>query len=546
MTSFNIILKSNASSDIFCDNNASDFTNVFPRNIKLNDSKWKIALQSISLGTNFTNVPANILSLEIPHLLIWTGSSYQDGKPPAWNLKIENQFYTMSSLAEYLTRKSPLFFVKEADGTIPWIKYHIGKNDANFLFIDKEFCTIGIHPNLCEWIGIKRPQTEVTTFDYSLGEIFSPYKDFIIFHKEKSISSSKKELGTANIPKLIKVELPDLKTHLNGQSYHSHLSLIPYQHKPHDPIFYKVVKRKEYFNLKNSNLSSLSVRLTDENNKVLEIFSEQPTLLHIIAKKMPLTSFILRLNSSDSDDIFQDNSCSNFRIQLEKPIDLSKAHWEVALTSIIFPSQIDMKDMLTKENFWIEFISCNSWDVNRRVYFDKENIRDLKTLKEAINRKAKEVLAIYGDPIFVFDYSFDKKSVIRCFKPITFTMSNLLNYVIGRDNLKDNAVIVEQPKSIISSREVNLERCKPNTIFLHSDFISPTIVGDKYEKIIKMIPMNNANSFECQHLDFLNVTTNNLSVIQFRMTDERGNNIAFDKNVYNDVILNLVFQKKLK
>jgi len=547
MASFHIILTSQSSSELFSENNPNRFTTVFPRRIKLIDSKWKIALQSLCIGTNFSNVPKDILTSGVPNILIWLRDDYEESKPPSYKISIENKFFSLEHLAKHLQEKTNKL---EEGHIIPSVSYELRRDreDKQYLDIRRNFCTIGIEKHFCEWIGIDEPLVEISAAVNSQANIFSIYrKDYFIFSEDMAIiSSSKRNLGEAIEPKMIKIEISDLSKTLTGCGYSQYLSIIPYENKLQE-TFHHVVKRKEYFGLKSSELESLSIRLVDENNSTISILGEDQSFLHLIVKKMRHPSFMMRLSSSDCKNLFPENTRSNFRLQLAEELDFTRGQWEVALTSMKFNSTIDFDDVITKDNFWIEFVTINGWDVNTRISFDTETITDLKSFRDIINRKIEDVLPKqFGEKVFTLDYTFDKKASLNINRPMRFKLSNLFSYVIGMDSRKNEEIVINNPGKIYSTREVNLGRGKPNVIFLHCDFISPTIVGDKYMKVLKMLPLHNSKSFECEHLDFMNITANNLSTIQIQLTDEKGKNIVFSKNNNDDVLINLVFQQKRK
>jgi hypothetical protein len=445
----------------------------------------------------------------------------------------------MQSLRDYLNEKIPIFL--EENDVSASLSFDVSKEDPNLLTLTKRSCTIGLRDDLCKWLGLKKSDS-VLSEEFDFARIFSPYQDYLIFDEENHITNSGKSLGEAIVPKVIKIEIADLHQSFKSFTYNKILSLIPYKHIVDNSVFYHNIKSKEYFALNNSNLQSLSVRLLDQDNKTIKIFGEQPTLLDLAVRKMKHTSFIMRISSQDCISLFPGNKPSNFRSQLIEGIDLSTGQWEVALSSIILPQTIDVKDMLTQEDFWIEINTLNNLNVDRRIDFIHDNIRNLKDLKESINAKIKDMI---GEAKFYLDYTYDNKTAIRCFQPMSFTLSEPLSYVLGRAD--NNKLVIQSPRTLFSAREANLDRCKPSTGFLHCDFITPSILGNKYAKVLKMIPLNSSlGTFECQHLNFIPINTNNLSTMHFQLTDDNGNVIKFSKENNDDILINLVFEQKRK
>lgn len=147
-----------------------------------------------------------------------------------------------------------------------------------------------------------------------------------------------------------------------------------------------------------------------------------------------------------------------------------------------------------------------------------------------------------GETLLVFDI-VDDKACFRLYKGMKIRMSPLFSYIIGKDITIFNEINAKYPLYITYEKKIDLDRCKPNVLFLQCDFISPTIIGDKYARILKMIPFADGK-YECKHLDFLNVAANDLSTVNMILTDESGKQIIFDENNVDDVIISLVFQKR--
>jgi hypothetical protein len=76
------------------------------------------------------------------------------------------------------------------------------------------------------------------------------------------------------------------------------------------------------------------------------------------------------------------------------------------------------------------------------------------------------------------------------------------------------------------------------------------VVGHDFAKVLQMIPYFGSDSdgatimkYEAQHLDFLPMSTNDPTTLQFEMRNSAGDYIRFD-NDDAEILLSLVFREK--
>jgi len=351
--------------------------------------------------------------------------------------------------------------------------------------------------------------------------------------------------SNASKPKIIKIRILEISDILGGSGYHQDIACIAFNNNPDNSAFYHVVKKKEYFPLRSTNLQSLTVQLTDEKNRELSLLSGQPTFVHVKLKRMSSPSFIIRVNAHEGNQIFPANTQSNFQVQLCHPIDLTIDKWEVALSSIHFPMGVDISGAFSKEDFWIYIHSYDGNNINHPIFVEREQISDERSLLDAINKKARVML---GNNDILFSMNEDKRCTLTLRKPMSLKFSDLFCHVLGKDIMRVNQVTAEKPQQIVFPNKVNLDRCKPNVMLLYCNFITPSIIGDQYAKILKLIPITEKPSstyttYDCEHLDFFPLSTNFLSMLDFQLQDSSGKDIIF-VNKQDTVLINLIFQHK--
>jgi hypothetical protein len=518
MHSIPLILTSSSSSDIYVNNTSAQFTNIFPDCISVDNSKCKIALQSIVFDANFSNVPNEVAHISNQFMILC--DTYANEEKSSYLLhyfNIENQFYTVENLLLELDSKIPIL-PTDNSGNAPSIKLSI---ENGLITFDIQYCTLLICAPVCEWLGIDKSNTSVSDGEY------------VMYEHDTQLVCKNSSLTEALFPKLIKIQLQQI----SGPD--KDLAILSFEKTSLNKPLYHTVIRKEYFALNTDIFEAATIALVDQNNLPLLLLRGQPTVVQLIIKEMKFPSFMIRINSEEHKEMFPDNERENFRSQIAHVTDLSYEKWEVALTSIHFPPTIDIKCALEKEEFWIEFVTIDGVATNKKIVFHDDDIYDTTSLKECINSKVKQAI---GEVVFVFDF-FENKAKLFFYKPMVVRFSSLFSYVIGRDITSANELNIKTARQLTFVKNIDLERCKPNVIFLHCDFISPSIVGNEYRRVLKMIPFTN-RKYECKHLDFMNVMTNDLSTIHIQLMDASGNQIKFSKFDKDIVLVNLVFQQR--
>jgi hypothetical protein len=524
MERFSVIISSDICRDLYSTNNNSQFKNKLPQSLIFEDenNSWKIALQSIFIDASFSNVPQDVANVD-KHILIYTRNDFTAKKQPSGVITIENNLYTIQDLVFELESKKPLF--PPENNVTPEVVFSVRNS---LLMIETKYCFLLVHKNLCRWLGITIERSRVP---------IQGYEDYIFFYSGESIPNTKKELDKTIFPKLIKVKADEISRGIPDNK--KDIAIFSYEESKNNNKFFYIPIKKEYFNVNNRILEELTITLVDENDIPLRLVKGRPTIIQFILKKMNSNSFIVRFNSSESKQMYPENRRGNFEMQLPNTVDLIYQQWNVAMTSLYIPADIAINHALTKENFWIEFVSVENKSINEKIYFDDVIIEDSKTLIECINRKTK---AVIGDATFVCE-SIDNKARIKFFKPMVVRFSNMLNYVIGRDITIHDEIIIRRASSISFTKEIDVTRCRSNIIFVHCNFISPTIIGNNFANVLKIVPFKKGK-YECKHLDYINVASNNLSSIQIQLLDIEGKEIIFENEPNNDVIITVVFQRR--
>lgn len=525
MHSFYMYLKSNASTDLYPENKLTAFKNQLPRILHVEG--YKIALQTLYLDNKYGNIPNSILGTT-GHFLL-----FSHGLPPTV-CNITN--HTMSSAAFVSAVKSGLVGAEKSK------RFEIGMIKENkIVHITLRRSYLLIHPQVNKY------------FDFNGELVKHNGLDYIKLDSRRSNGSymSNMDFPTKPArPSLIRVQLHEMRQNLSGLKLVQDLAIIKAHPRVQYPI-HSVCKRKEYFNLNCTSLSTLSVRLVDEDNYPLQLSSGQATLLKVQLKKFPMKSSVLRLSSLESADIFPDNTNSSFRIKLSHPLQVE--NWDVALSSIYLPAQTDLGRSLTAENFYIEIQKLDEFESIEVVRLPLHDLQHFTT--EGFVKYLQWKMAItFEEDAVPFQVDVDEGKMYFLFNDddITVTLSGMLAYLLN------SAASPQEPVSTIGRNRVrlligtpNFKKLHPHVVLVHCNFITPIVVGNEFGETLKMVPYYDSDSddatimkYEAEHLDFQPLSMNDPSMLHFEMRNAVGEYITFS-NADAEIMLTLVFREKM-
>lgn len=144
-------------------------------------------------------------------------------------------------------------------------------------------------------------------------------------------------------PHLVKVRLDQAAPCVSSAQYNDNNILVtPYVRSATKNFgtHFTETKSRQKFKLTSDVLSKLSLTLTNENGEQLPLARGQPTFVRLLLSKMPTESFPLRVASTDSSDLFPNNTPAAFKVSLRHTINVDRGEWRVALISITIPRHL--------------------------------------------------------------------------------------------------------------------------------------------------------------------------------------------------------------
>ena len=526
MQSYYLITASNASLNLHPQNSLVTFKNALPQELDVRD--FKVALQSISLDTKYGNIPNSILGTR-NHLLLFLQTPESSSVPDA---TYDITDFTMGPQTFVATANRALSSKIEGRSRL--------SVSGKTVQIALNKCVLLVHPEVNKCLNFRGGVPCIyngrryTALNSEAGaRIFKAQNDF-----PRSIIA----------PRIIKVQLAEMSQNLSDVKLVQDLAIIRVKPQRTYP-FYNVCKRKEYFKLRNSRLGEISIRLVDENNWPLHLGSGQPTFLKLQLKKFPMKSFVLRLSSLESRDVFAENKASSFRIILQQQLDCDR--WDVALSSIYLPSKTNVGRLLTKENFYIDVLVVGVAE-KRIVLHDLNDF----TAEGFVKYATAQLATAYPNRTQPFNLILEEGVLyLESKQDFTINISGMLAYLLAKAASPTEPKFwpLEGQQDLKKSLgKLNFDKLHPHAILIYCNFIRPLVVGNTFGRVLQMIPYFNSaeeNSdgllkYEAQHLDFIPLAMNDRAMLQFEMRNSIGDVVSFPDETA-EILLTLVFREKM-
>ena len=375
----------------------------------------------------------------------------------------------------------------------------------------------------------------------------------------------------------ININLFQIDKDVNDDNKQHLIKSIPYRKHRTDQHIYFETKRNEYYKLNHSQIKHLDIILCDQNNKQLRLSYGQPTIIKLKFKKMRNEHHILHLDSTLNSDIYKDNAQANFTNKLSYPLSIGTENWKVALSSMIYPS--DIKPVIPKNTannvikdfeFYVTIMTAlpeSEDDKNGRIntnskimsthFFDIETVMNgeklLREFKEALNEFLDIPVAVERGSLMTFRHTKRR---------FTLGVSDGIHYILNQD-LIDWKWSPEAKAYLYYSqwREKEGENGQhfqclywwydktvflPSAILVYCNIISPIFFGNQKVCVLKMLQRENGTGdyieYQAPHLDFIPIETNTISSITLQLKDISGGDIKFEKSNLR-VQANLLFVK---
>jgi hypothetical protein len=217
-----------------------------------------------------------------------------------------------------------------------------------------------------------------------------------------------------------------------------------------------------------------------------------------------------------------ENKPGHYTTYLPKTITLNKDEWKVAI--------VDMNFVLSWFNVTMEncLVILNGPLTDEiRLHIPLNRYENAAALVKAINSLLKSVS-------FHSYFQLSHTRVTVWIQPHErITLHDITAAMLGfRENKFEHTSTYRGMTPISSARPTNVHLPLQN-IYVYSNLVKEIPVGDTYAPLLQVVPVRNDVYGSVQHHQFRNplytsLATNDLSVIEVKLCDDRGNVIEFD------------------
>jgi hypothetical protein len=606
MSDNSIFVISNGSVDSYPNNTLTNFKNKLPKILEFTpEQKYEVSVEGIGFSCQFRNIhlpkkdfPSFLISncyhkefttckdfaycpIDV-HLDNTGGLTYRAAlgvpsqlnvKCKLWEYRFLDKLYEQTDVVKFLKEVNEAcnvdiiyeddkisFSRKGFGATNYWLMLHPTMLESFNIVL--EYVKSGLETKNAKYFNnITRDssgttETSILTRDY----LYKGSEKYLAFHitQDVPLKGQKSKLSEIIYPSLVKVVSKNIQPQILNSSFSNDLIVFcPDFSKGYTYFFHEFVGN-QFLPLSNSILSTIDIKLCDQNNDEMQLLPGHATIIKLKLKPMENNNnFHLRL-TSEKTSRFPDNTNSAFDICLPSKLKLNR-NWRVNLTTINFPNTFSTFLATTDRSIYVHTASSR-YEINiPNLLYTEDTL--IACLKEKLS--SKNIANVERD-------SESKKLHFTFMEPGLFvfphTLAKMLGFQVDSEKRKQIYIVssIEEENSFVTfnpekmtkhkldanneclvkcENYMNLDYLKPNYIILYASFISPSIVGSKYSQILRVVPIKPKLQeyvlHEFKHKEYFELQNTELSELRLELRSHDGEFINFANE--KDVILNVEF-----
>jgi hypothetical protein len=246
------------------------------------------------------------------------------------------------------------------------------------------------------------------------------------------------------------------------------------------------------------------------------------------------------LPSNASYRQYPDNTNSDYRVQLERPLVLDAGAWEVGMTDIIYSNSWHNVDEGELSLNYVHRSDDSPSRVDMRIalgrYVSVREVVDALVRTFAQHRVSNVLIVVYDDVTNRVRFSLNHDYALKDNKPF-LAVSKDLSEILGFPA----RTAIFGPTALGSTPDINRGM---TSLYVYSDVVSDRLVGDALAPLLRVVPISNARN-DTSHVEFssvhyLPVADHSIEVVRMRVMRDNGDEVRFNGG---KVIVNLHFRR---
>jgi len=379
------------------------------------------------------------------------------------------------------------------------------------------------------------------------------------------LHSYKSDITSRLFPSVIRIICDNVSQQIFNDSFSRDLVVFCPDYSKKDKFYSTEFTTKQYVPISNTDISDISIKIVDEENQLIQLLPGPATLIRMDIRNRHLqkNSFNIRLTSAKTE-AYPKNTNSIFKVKLPSKLELGR-NWRIALTSISHPTVYStfLEDEATRSIKIKEIMSNNLPQPKTMVLTipNKMRIYSKEELINIIDEKMRETK--------IGMVKLDQNAVTFFFyNNVSFICSSFLLHILGYHgvindsgvatlikvvaNSADSSVMVSRNENGMNEvnfeKNINMDFLKPNYIMVYSNIVNPTVIGGKYNNLLRVVPIRSGSSYytlsDFKHKEYYELQNTEIDTIEIDLRAHDGNEINFASS--QDTILNLEFSNYLE
>ena len=420
-------------------------------------------------------------------------------------------------------------------------------------------------PDFCEHSKINYEREERTYFvKLNSTKVYFKGEVYYAFHIQSPLHYIKSSIDIDNqkYPELLKIKSRNIKSQILNDSHSKDLVVFCPDFNKKATFFYHEFDSLQYIRLENTSLRDFEINICDDKDKFLQLAPGTPSIVKLSFRKMEKSkeSFNVRLSSTKNSK-YPKNTSTSFRVELPNTLNLDRS-WKVALTSISHPNNFTTfladEDSRTLQVLWRE----ENGTIMKHRLIMQENYETAQELFDELKQ------FFVNNDLGSVNYHLNR-ICLKFKRPCLFSISNYLLRVLGFTHLETlhshrkfttYKILFSTPFSFIKTdenssdilfcfqEEITLKILDPKYICIYANFISPTILGGEYHKILRIIPIRESKTgyiiSEFKHKEFHELQNTEIRELEIELRAHDGELINFKSK--QNIILNLLFSNYIE